>query len=149
MGELEDVIKRVRTGAAPSPLDQITYLVLRRCPSLALALLDLFDLCSEQRRVPVLWKQGVIKLIPKVAAEEEPHTPANFRPIALTSCVGKLYTTMLKTRWLKFTTSNNYMDTSVQKAFLPGVPGCLEHYEKLLSIIKDVHSKHRALAVVG
>lgn len=77
MGELEGVIKRVRTGAAPSPLDQITYLVLRRCPSLALELLDLFNLCWEQRRVPQLWKQGVIRLIPKAAAEEEPHTPAN------------------------------------------------------------------------
>lgn len=76
-----------------------------------------------------------------------PHNPANFRPIALTSCVGKLFTTMLKNRWLKFMTANNYLNTTVQKALLPGIPGCLEHYHKLLTIIRDAHKKHRSLSV--
>ena len=43
--------------------------------------------------------------------------------------------------------SNGYLDTSVQKAFIPGVPGCLEQYEKLSAIIKDAHTKHKSLAV--
>ena len=33
------------------------------------------------------------------------------------------------------------------KAFIPGVPGCLEQYEKLSAIIKDAHTKHKSLAV--
>lgn len=44
-------------------------------------------------------------------------------------------------------TSNGYLDTSVQKAFLPGIPGCLEQYEKLSSVIGEAHRKHRSLAV--
>ena len=44
------------------------------------------------------------------------------------------------------TVDNNYLDTSVQKAFLPGVPGCLEQYRKLCAIICDAHAKHRSLS---
>ena len=94
-----------------------------------------------------MWKEGVIRLIPKASARENPTDPGNFRPIALTSCVGKLFTSLLKNRWLKFMISNGYLDTSVQKAFIPGVPGCLEQYEKLSAIIKDAHTKHKSLAV--
>ena len=147
MMELEQVIKRVRVRSSPSPLDQVTYKVIRRCPSLWPALLHLYNMCWEQHRVPLIWKQGVICLIPKSAAKEASHIPSNFRPIALTSCVGKLFSTILKTRWLHYMVSNNFLDTSVQKAFLPGVPGCLEHYKKLSAIIRDAHKKHRSLSV--
>ena len=76
--------------------------------------------------MPSPWKMGVIRLISKSAAIQDPHLLSNFRPIALTSCVGKLFTTLMKNRWLQFMVANNYLDSSVQKAFLPGIPGCLE-----------------------
>ena len=145
--EFEGVIKRVNVSSAPNPLDQITYRVLCQCHSLWPALLNLFNACWEQHCVPSLWKRGVIRLIPKAAANEAPHLPANLRPIALTSCVGKVYTAMLKNRRLQFMLQNRYLDTTVQKAFLPGVPGCMEHYQKLSTIIKDAHKSHRSLSV--
>ena len=43
--ELEHVIRRVRSSASPSPLDQIPYQVLHRCPSIHSALLHLFNIC--------------------------------------------------------------------------------------------------------
>ena len=147
LSELQGTIKKTRVKSAPSPLDQVTYLVFKRCPSLWPVLLDLFNMCWRLQTVPSLWKKGVIRLIPKAAASAEPHLPSNYRPIALTSCVGKLFTTMLKNRWLKFMVSNNYLDTSVQKAFLPDIPGCLEQYQKLQTIISDAHHKHRSLTV--
>jgi len=30
-------------------------------------------------------------------------------------------------------TMNGYLDTTVQKAFLPDTPGCLDQYEKLMA----------------
>ena len=89
----------------------------------------------------------MIRLIPKVAASEDPLSPSNFHPIALTSCVGKLFTSLLKNRWLSFITTNGYLDTSIQKAFLPGTPGCLEQYQKLSAAITEAHKKHRSLTV--
>ena len=109
--ELEHVIRRVRSSASPSPLDQIPYQVLRRCPSIRSALLHLFNICWAGRTVPKSWKEGVIRLIPKSAAKKAPHIPENFRPIALTSSIGKLYTSILNGRWLSFLMSNGYLDT--------------------------------------
>ena len=145
--DLESAISKTSAQSCHSPLDQITYMVFKECPSLGPALLDLFNSCWREHRVPGLWEQGVVCLIPKAAAAENPHSPANFRPIALTSCVGKLYTTLLKDRWLRFMLVNNYLNTSVQKAFILGIPGCFEQYRKLLTIIQDAYKKHRSLAV--
>ena len=45
--------------------------------------------------MPTAWKKGVVRLIPKDSAAENPANPGDFTPIALTSCVGKVYTTVL------------------------------------------------------
>ena len=140
-------IKKTMSSSSPCPHDQVPYLVFKRCPSLATALLDLFNTCWRLQSVPSPWKMGVIRLIPKSAASQDPHLPSNFRPIALTSCVGKLFTSLLKSRWLQFMVANNFLDSSVQKAFLPGIPGCFEQYQKLLLMIADAHKKHRSLTV--
>ena len=146
-GEIQQAIMRTKQHSSPSPYDQIPYVVFKQCPSLTTALADLFSLCWKQGRVPSGWKYGAVWLIPKAAAREDPDTPSNFRPIALTSCVGKLFTTILKNRWLSFMVSNGYLDTSVQKAFLPGVPGCLEQYTKLSAAISEAYKNHRSLTV--
>ena len=145
--EIQAVITKSRGRSSPSPLDQVPYLVFKHCPSLTTALVDLFNSCWQEGVVPRGWKQGVIRLIPKASAKEAPDTPTNFRPIALTSCVGKLFTTVLKNRWLTFMTLNGYLDTSIQKAFLPGIPGYLEQYEKLSAAIGEAHKRHRSLTV--
>ena len=79
------------------------------------------------------------------SASNEPSSPTNYRPITLTSCIGKVYTTIIKDRWLAFMRSNKYFDTSIQKAFMPSVPGCIEHYMKLAAAINKAHSQHKSL----
>ena len=59
-------------------------MILKHCPSLAAALLDLYNAFRSSGSVPTAWKVGVIRLIPKSSAEEEPRNPSNFRPTALT-----------------------------------------------------------------
>jgi hypothetical protein len=97
--------------------------------------------------VPQAWKDGVIRLIPKAAAKENPAEPGHFRPIALTSCIGKVFSSILKHRWLSFMVANRYMDRTVQKAFIPGVPGCIEHSTKLAAALHEAHFKHRSITV--
>ena len=90
------MIAKSKSKFSPSPIDQVPYEVFKKCPSLALALADLFSLCWKLGQVPSGWKCAVIKLIPKPDASNDPANPSNFRPIALTSCVGKIFTTILK-----------------------------------------------------
>ena len=89
----------------------------------------------------------MIKLIPKSSAAEDPTNPGNFRPIALTPCIGIIFTTLLQNRWLRFMTVNGYLNSSLQKSFMPTVPGCTEHHLKLSSILTEAHSMHKSLAV--
>ena len=42
---------------------------------------------------------------------------------------------------------NHYFDTTIQKAFMPSVPGCIEHYSKLAAAINEAHARHRSLCV--
>ena len=147
MDEVISVIKRAKVASSPSPLDAISYKILKRCPSLSAALLALYNRCWESSVVPRVWKQASIKPIPTSCAMEDPSDPAKFRPIALTSCIGKVYTSIIKDRWLHFMRVNQYLDTKFQKAFMPSVPGCIEHYTKLATAINEACTCHKSLCV--
>ena len=137
----------MKSVSAPSPFNRIGYVVFKKCPTLCPALLDIFNLCWAHSIAPHQWKTAAIKLIAKASATEDGTNPGNFRPIALTPCIGKIFTTLLRNRWLKFMLVNKFFDPSLQKAFKSTIPGCTEHQLKLSSILREAQSKHKALAV--
>jgi hypothetical protein len=145
--EIRGVISKARSSSSPCPLDQVSYTILKKCPSLLPALHHLFNICWLSQTVPSAWKVAVIKLIGKKRAKEDPSLPSNFRPIALTSCVGKIYTSLLKNHWMTYMLENKYLNTAVQKAFVDGLPGCTEHHLKLLSILNEARQKHKSLCI--
>ena len=147
VSELARVIKRMKAQSAPSPFDRVGYIIFKKCPSLLPALVKLFSICWAQSTIPGEWKCAAIKLIPKSSASEDTTNPGNFRPIALTPCVGKLFSSLLRNRWLRYMVTNKYLDSSLQKAFMPTVPGCTEHHQKLSSILAEAHSNHKSVAV--
>ena len=53
----------------------------------------------------------------------------------------------MKNRWHNHMLSNGYLDHNIQKAFMPSVPGCIEHYSKLAAAIHEAHNKHKSLSV--
>ena len=115
---LEDItqtLKKCRCGSSPNPLDGIPYTILKRCPSLHPAPLHLYNTCLMTS--DTMWKKAVIRLIPKSSAQSCPSDPKNSHPIALTSCIGKVFTSIVKHRWDAHMTSNHYLDTNIQNAF--------------------------------
>lgn len=145
--EIRRVIKKSKSKSSPSPFDRVSYAILKNCPSLLKALADLYNACWSTSTVPRAWKTAAIKLIAKSSAKDNPSQPSNFRPIALTSCVGKIFTSILRTRWLDYMVGNGYLDNSLQKGFMPNTPGCIEHHCKLARILHEARSRHRAIAV--
>ena len=143
--ELVRVIKKSKPSSAPSPVDRISYLIFKKCPSLHPALLDLNRVIMEGS-VPSSWKVAVIKLIPKSSAQEDPSSPGNFRLIALPPAVSKLLSGILKDRWLRHMRTNGYLDPDLQKAFLPTIPWVVEHQAKLAAVIKSARQQKRSLA---
>ena len=69
------------------------------------------------------------------------------QPNALTLCIGKIYKTIIKDRWLDYKTSNNYFDTRIQKAFMSSVLDCVEHYMKFATAISEALRLHKSLCV--
>ena len=145
--EVHSCIRRSRAKSAPSPIDQISYLILKMCPCLLPVLVHLYNIVLSTGKIPQLWKHAVIKLIPKAQAAEDPTNPKHFRPIALTSCIGKIFTTLIKHRLDKHMIGNGLLDTRVQKAFQSKIPGCEEHQFKLRSAIQDANSNTRSLTI--
>ena len=75
----------------------------------------------------------------------ETSDPSNFRMIALSGCIGKTYHLLLANRLTTFLTANKLIDPSLQKAFLPGINGCIEHNVVMEEIFKDAkHNKRTA-----
>ena len=76
--EIRQVIKQTKSNSTPSPLDQISYTVLKRCPALTLALVDLYNTCWSSGMVPTAWKKGVIRLTSKGLSSREPSEPRTY-----------------------------------------------------------------------
>ena len=145
--ELAFTLKKCQSGFTPNPLDAIPYTILKHCSSLFPVLLYLYNTCLMKSQVPALWKATVIKLIPKPKAISNSADPTNFRPIALTSCVRKFFTSIIKRRCEAHITQNSYLDTNIQKAFQSRIAGCEEHQLKLSSIIRVANKNQRSLTV--
>ena len=109
IAEISEIIKRSKSSSSPSPIDRVSYKIFKRCPALLPALVDLYNACWESQTVPLAWKHGVIRLIPKQSATDISAESGHFRPIALTSCVGKVFTSILKDRWLQYMIANEYI----------------------------------------
>ncbi|KAI8481229.1 hypothetical protein Bbelb_410320 [Branchiostoma belcheri] len=84
-------------------------------------------------------------LIPKEKASTTIH---QFRNISLLNVEGKLFFTVLAKRLTKYLTSNNYIDTEIQKAGIPGFPGCTGHASTIWRQIQIARSQKEDLHVV-
>ena len=73
--------------------------------------------------------------------------PSNFHPIALTSCVGKIFHQILSERITSFLVRNGYIDSELQKAFINKISGCQDHNLVLGEIINHAKGKKRTLHI--
>ena len=72
---------------------------------------------------------------------------AEFRPIAITSTVGKIFFSVVAERLQLFMIKNNFISREIQKGFLAGVPGCIEHTFAVFEALRDAKAHHRQLVI--
>ena len=63
--------------------------------------------------------------------------------IALTMNISKLYHTLESQRTLDFMVQNGYLDPKIQKAYIEGVNGCVEHITVIQEIIQHSRLNHK------
>ena len=140
----EDVTKTLKLKnqtSAPGD-DQILYAYLTKLPSIHPLLATLFTHIRDTGEAPKAWGRSNVILIPK-GEDIDQNNPSDFRMIALTSNVAKLYHTMESSRTITFMITNGYLDPSAQKAFINGINGCVEHVQVIQEVIQHAKSNHK------
>ena len=102
----------------------------------------MFNKCGQEQKIPNLWKSAHTVLIYK---KEDNNDPSNFRPIALQSCMYKLFVAIVSDRISKWANNNNLL-SDCQKSFRQG-EGCYEHTFVLQSIVKDARNNGKRLSI--
>ena len=140
----EDILKALKTKnqtSAPGD-DQILYAYLTNLPSIHPLLATMFTAIRDSGEAPKAWGLSNIILIPK-GDDIDQNNPADFRMIALTSNVAKLYHTLESSRTINFMITNRYLDPSAQKAFINGINGCVEHVQVIQEVIQHAKSNQK------
>ena len=88
----------------------------------------------EEGRVADQWRQAKGVWIPK---EEKSKEIDQFRIILLLNTERKIFFSILSRRLSKFLIMNEYVDTSVQKEGVAGMPGCIEHTGVVSQLIRE------------
>ena len=135
--DLREAVKGKKGKAAPGR-DAIMYWMLRD----ALTITKVAEyLCSALNRVlagddpiPLEWREARIKLLFK--GKGDPKSFDNYRPLAITSILGKLVNAVIKTKMLKHCREQNIINEGVQKGFLPKVSGCMDHIAAMMNIMR-------------
>ena len=93
--ELREALKNMRQKRAPGPDDISPPLLKNLCPN-AIKLLHIFNISITTGNIPQVWRN--VNIIPLLKANKPSSDLGSFRPISLTSCVGKLLERMISAR---------------------------------------------------
>ena len=131
--DVKEILKRTNRRSSPGP-DGITYQALYKLTNLHAPLATLYNKCLKFGQPPSSWAESKITLIHK---KGDPSIPSNFRMIALSSTIGKILHLILSRKISDHLTTNTLINPALQKGFMPGVCGCIEHNLCLEEIITD------------
>ena len=104
----------------------------------------MFTQIRNSSEAPEIWASSKIILIQK---NDETNTdePSDFRMIALTANVAKLYHSLESSRTISFMITNGYLDPSAQKAYIHGINGCVEHVQVVQEVIDHAKANQRTV----
>ena len=142
--EVDDFVKKARAKSAPGG-DGVSYKVYKYCEKLRRILFRMLQDLWEKRELVEEWCTAEGVYLPK---EENAEQINQFRPISVLGVAGKIYMGILAKRTVMYLQSNGYVDESVQKAGIPGIPGCVEHAFSIWEEIQDAKKNKNDLNVV-
>ena len=114
MKELQEALDALKINKSPGP-DQITNDMLKQLGEKAkAAMLDIFNNSWKTGDVPQIWRDA--NMIPIHKKGKDKYKTSSYRPISLTSCIGKVMERMINTR-LVWHLEQNHLITKVQAGF--------------------------------
>ena len=138
---------KMKSSGSPCPLDQISVIVLKRCPILRTYVWKIMEFCWKNKYFPTVWKNGITVLIYKKQDPAFVNDPANFRPITSEPVIAKVFTSLIWNRIYSYISKNNYIDSHIQKGFWQGISGTVKHTELMSYLIDHARNKQRSLVI--
>ena len=139
--ELKQSARHKSNKASPG-FNAIPYIVYKKCPAILNLLHKIVCKIWKSRDIPDSWAVAFIVLLSKSDNLDE---VSKFRPIAITCTVGKIFFSVLSERLQSFMVKNNYIPREIQKGFISGMPGCLEHAFALHEALRDATENKRQI----
>ena len=106
--EIRDHISKLKTKKSSGTDSILNEMIKHGRYFLVPSLERIFNNILQNGTFPVEWNIGVIKPIYKKKGDKK--SPANYRGITLTSCLGKLFTSILQSRLNKFIEQENILN---------------------------------------
>ena len=133
--DIEEAVDEVKHNAAAG-LDGFPAIMLKKCKSLlSLPLTILWRRCLDDGYIPPRLKRSVITPIHKGDSRA---LPANYRPIALTSHIIKIFEKILRKNIVNFMDANNLFNEN-QHGFRSGrscLSQLLDHFDQIIDILE-------------
>ena len=141
--DVKKIFKNKSPNTCPGE-DGLLYGVLAKLPSTHHFLATLYNKTDKSGVAMDISTNCYLVLAHKAG---EPSDPGNFRMLAMTSCLAKPYHEIKAKRMSTFMVDNEYIDVSLQKAYLEGINGCIEHIHVLQQIIQDAKARNRTVHI--
>ena len=141
---MDDYVRKARAKSSPGG-DGVSYKVFKNCKKLRNILFRLLGGLWEDKELVDDWCRTEGVYLPK---EQNAESIGQFRPISIINVICKIYMGILAKRTVAFLQNNGYIDESVQKAGIPGIPGCIEHASTIWEEIQEAKKNKKNLNVV-
>ena len=142
ISELERALSQIKKVKVAEGGDRVSYSMLRELPqSYKDYVLELFRRCWEEGVIPTRWKHAIVTPVLKPGKPRK--DLGSYRPISLTSHLGKIFERILKNR-LEYYAEKNGLIPRCQAGFRRG-RGVTDHIVKLSSHARKAIAKRRLL----
>ena len=132
------------SSGSPSLHDQMSIIILKRCPIFRTFIHKIISHCWREWNFPSCWKHAFTILINKKVSKMK---RLNFCPKKLQPVFAKIYSSFIWNRICNFLLENQFIESNMQKGFWRAISGTIEHTELLTHIIKHAKNKQRQITI--
>lgn len=142
MDELESALSDIKNIKVSEGQDGSSYRLIKESSTeFKQALLELYNVCWKNGQMPQRWKHAIVTPILKAGKLRSDIN--SYRPISLTSHIGKVYERMINNRLLYYCEKKNLIPTC-QAGFRRG-RGVSDHLIKIGAHIKKAYARRKIL----